>query len=526
MSGTLARRRRPLLPPGSTAWLFAHELRISWRGLVARRGGGMRGLIIVAIAVALFVAFAGVPLGMMLRHFQVPVVRLSVIVADLVLVVGGSLMLSQTLASAAEALYQRGDLDLLFSSPLSPRKTLTVRFLVLALNAFLAFAILISPLLLPVALIGHPPWLAAYVVLASLALTASALGLALAMGLFALIGPRRTRMVAQVSSALIGAGVFLASQAGNLMNGGGGGGRAGLWLQAKRLAADPHFAPPPGADWPLRAMLGEPVPLLVLLAGSLALFFGVSTWLGGRFAADAAAASGADSAVAHRPAGRAKFSSSAFAATLKKELRLLWRDAGLISQVLLRVLYLMPLGLLLIRNAGTADSMVLPGGAGGLAFLAGQVAGSLAWITISAEDAPDLLACAPTPLGTFQTAKLAAAFLPLAALLAPLLAVLVVLSPLTGLAATAGCCAAAVSSGLINIWYQKPSKRGEFRRRRGSSWFALLAEAGVAGLIAVATGIAAAGSPWALVPALIAAGLLFGLRRTDAQIARAIRATD
>ena len=82
---------------------------------------------------------------------------------------------------------------------------------------------------------------------------------------------------------------------------------------------------------------------------------------------------------------------------------------------------------------------------------------------------------------------------------------------------------AALSSGLINIWYQKPSKRSEFRRRRGSSWFATLAEAMTTGLIAVATGAAAAGSVLALIPAVLAGGLLIGLRRSDAQIARAIR---
>ena len=35
-----------------------------------------------------------------------------------------TLMLSGTLAGAADTLYERGDLDLLFSSPLAPRKVL------------------------------------------------------------------------------------------------------------------------------------------------------------------------------------------------------------------------------------------------------------------------------------------------------------------------------------------------------------------------------------------------------------------
>lgn len=523
MSKDPTRLRRPVLPQGSTAWLFAHEMRVSWRNLLARRGGGMRSTVI-AVGMLLAVAgFAGVPLGLTARHVEIPMTRLATIFVDLGVVMVGSLMLSQTLASAAESLYQRGDLDLLFSSPVDPRRTLTVRFLAMALNVFLAFAILVSPLFLPVALIGHPRWLGAYGVLAALALTSSALGLVLAMALFRAIGPRRTRAVAQALAAVIGAGFFLATQLRNIL----GGHRSGsVWNEAMSLARDPRFVLPPGADWPLRAIVGETGPLVAMLGGAIVLFFGVSASLGRRFARDAAVASGADTANVrhrHRPM---RFSSGAYAATLRKELRLLWRDTALISQVLLRVLYLMPLGFLLIQNAGMRQSLLLPGGAAGLTFLSGQVAGSLAWITISAEEAPGLLVSAPTPGWTFLAAKLTAAFTPLAALLIPLLAALTVLSPVTGLAATVGCAAAAVAAGLINVWYQKPGKRAEFRRRRGSSWFATLAEAIITALIAAAAGFAASGSIWGLVPLIVAGALLVGLRRSDEQITQAIQAAD
>jgi ABC-2 type transport system permease protein len=523
MTKAVARRRRPILPQGSTAWLFAHEMRVSWRNLLARRGGGTRGTVIAVGMLLAVTAFAGVPLGLTARHVDIPMTRLAMIIVDLGMVMIGSLMLSQTLASAAESLYQRGDLDLLFSSPMDPRRTLTVRFLALALNVFLAFSILISPLFLPVALIGHPNWLAAYGVLAALALTSSALGLLLAMALFRVIGPRRTRAVAQAIAAVVGAAFFLGSQLRNIL---GGHRSGGLWNEAMSLARDPSFVLPTGADWPLRAIVGETLPLLAMLGGSAMLFFGVSAWLGRRFALDASIASGADAADVRHRARPMRFSTGAYSATLRKELRLLWRDAALISQVLLRVLYLMPLGFLLIHNAGMKQSLLLPGGAAGLAFLSGQVAGSLAWITISAEEAPALLVSAPTPGWTFLAAKLTAAFTPLAALLVPLLIALTVLSPLTGLAAALGCAGAAVASGLINVWYQKPGKRAEFRRRRGSSWFATLAEAIITGLIAAATGFAATGSIWGLVPAIVAGALLVGLRRTNAQITQTIQAAD
>ena len=509
----------PRLAAGSTLWLLAHELRLTWRGALARGGGGRRRGRVLIITIGVVSTF-GVVLGLMLRRVQIPVTPFSVFMSDAVLAAVFTLMLSQTLAAAAETLYQRGDLDLMFSSPLPPRRTLTVRFLALATNVFLTFSALISAFLIPIALIGHPAWLSVYLVLAALALFASGLGLALAIGLFTLIGPRRTRAAAQVIGALIGAAFFITSQTQTLL---GDHKSSGLWTEAMRIAGRTGFTLPPAAAWPLRAMLGDPLPLAVLSLVGLGVFLGVIQWLSARFAKDAAMASGADTAQGPTRARRARFAAGAFTAILAKELRLLRRDAALLSQVLLRVLYLLPLGAALIRHAGAHQDYALPGGAAGLVLFAGQVAGSLAWITVSAEDAPDLLACAPTPTATYRQAKLAAAFLPVAVLLIPILGVLTVLAPGVGLAAAAGCTAVALATGLINIWYQKPSKRAEFRRRRGSSWFATLVEILVALAIAAATGLAAAGLWWAALPALVAGGMMFALRRSDEQIAKALR---
>lgn len=509
-----------IAPPGSTLWLLAHEMRLGWRTLLARRGENRRGGWIALASVGLVTLVGGVPIGLMLRRVEVGISPTGILLADLVLAVMFSLMLSQTLAAAADVLYDRGDLDLLFSSPINPRKVLAVRFASIALNLFLVFSAFLGPFLIPIALIGHPAWLSAFLVLAAVAIAATACGLVVAMGMFAAIGPRRTRTIAQVSSALIGAGFFLVTQAYNLMSDGGG----SIWSALARTGSDPRFAPPPAAAFPLRAMLGDPAALAILLAVAVAMFAAVNVWLGGRFAADSAAAAGAEASAVKARTRPVAFTGGAFAATVRKELRLMSRDAALMSQVMLRVLYLLPLGFLLVRDAGSHSLFALPGGAAALAFVAGQVAASLAWITVSAEDAPDLIACAPTPIATARRAKLTAAFIPVAALLTPILAILIVLEPGVGLAATVGCMAATLANGLINIWYQRPAKRSEFRRRRGSSWFSTLAEVGVGVSIAGATGLAAAGQAWAVIPAVAAILLLLAMRRTDAQIAQALRA--
>ena len=50
-----------------------------------------------------------------------------------------------------------------------------------------------------------------------------------------------------------------------------------------------------------------------------------------------------------------------------------------------------------------------------ITFLAGQVAATLTWLTLSAEEAPELIACAPASAGAVRNAKLAAGLAPLVA---------------------------------------------------------------------------------------------------------------
>jgi ABC-2 type transport system permease protein len=506
-------------PPGSTIWLLSHELRLAWRGFF---GGKQRGRRVVALAIigGLFLVLA-FPLAWAIRGLDPPVNTLTILVADVAALMIFSLMLSQTLAGAADVLYARGDLDLLFSSPLDPRKTLTVRFAALAATAFSAFALLALPFLVPLAIFGHWRWLALLPTLAALALIASAVGLALAVGLFALIGPKRTRAVAQLLAAVIGAAFFLVSQSRTLF----GARSTTLFMQVMSAASDPRLKLPPLAGWPLRAALGQPLPLISLLAAGAALFLAVTAWLSRRFAADAAAAQGSDAG--QRSAGRAglgAFAGGAFAATFMKEVRILRRDIAILAQVLLRTLYLLPAMFLLLRNAGEHMSLALPGGAAVIAFLAGQVASTLTWLTLSAEEAPELIACAPARPAAVRNAKLAAGLAPLAVILVAPLTALIWLAPGAGLAATLGAAAAGLAAGLINAWYPTPGKRSEFRRRRTGSLLTGLALMFVSVLIAAATALTAAGSLFALIPAALMVLVLVVIRRSPAQIADAMAA--
>ena len=507
--------------PASTPWLLAHEMRLAWRGVSAGRKSSGVGSIIAFAILGAFALAGGVFLAIATKGHEVPITPFAVIIVDMVLAVILTLMLSTTLAAAANALYERGDLDLLFSSPLSPRKVLFVRALGLAVGAGFWFVLPATLLLTPAILMGHPHWAGVFGVLVAAALAASGFGLLLAMALFALIGPRRTRTVAQVMAALIGAAFFLASQYRNLM---GEKASESLFTRIALDVKDGRIQPPPFADLPLRAAVGQPIPLLILMAIGLGLFLFAARVLGRRFADAAAATQGAETRKAAKGPVR-DFAAGAFRATLRKELRLISRDASLLSQVLLRVLYIVPLALVMARSAAHMPVWALAGPAAAVTFLAGQVAGSLVWITVSAEDTPDLLAISPTPIGVLNRAKLAAALIPVAGLLVAPIAVLAWYAPLAGLWTALGSGLTAWTAGLIGVWRQKPGKRADFKRRRGGSFLSALAELFIATLIGGATALAVAGLlVWAVIPLIIAGALMMALRRSDEQIAAALRA--
>jgi ABC-2 type transport system permease protein len=514
-----------ILAPGSTPWLMRHELRLSWRRLMARGAGRprpFRAILLVLLLPLLLLVGAGLPLSFAVRDVQIPVVPIASAIAVLASVAIFTLMLSQTLSAAVDALYERADLDLLFSSPMRPRRVLTVRFLAVAVQVYAFYLLLTAPILLPTIVLYHPAWIGLEVVLFAIALAATGSGLLIAWALFRLVGPRRTRTFGQVLAAMTGAGAFLLGQSYNLL---GRHQSASLWADLVRRASEPAFRPPPGLDWPLRAMLGQPLPLALVSATGVGLFLLANQVLGPRFAADAAAAAGVGTAGARRrgPGARARFATGAFSATLAKELRLIVRDPALISQVLLRVLYIVPLGFVLLRNAGEARAYALPGGAAVLSLMAGQVVGSLAWITVSAEDAPDLLSCSPTPMSILRRAKLAAAILPVAVLLLVVLIPLTVMAPWVGVAASLGCLASMATVAALNIWWQRPGRRSEFRRVRQGSILVTLAELLLGLLIAAATALFAGGLLLlALIPAALVAVVVALLRRSDAQIAEAL----
>ena len=178
----------------------------------------------------------------------------------------------------------------------------------------------------------------------------------------------------------------------------------------------------------------------------------------------------------------------------------------------MQLLYLLPPALMLWQAFGRGvDDLVLLVPV--LVMAAGQLAGGLAWLAISGEDAPDLVTTAPIPAHWIVRAKVEAVAGGVAVVFAPFVIAMAIASPRDGVAAALGIAAAMFSSTLIQLWFRIQARRKHFRRRQTSSRLATFAEAFSSIAWAATAGLAAAGHwPAAIVTALTACGILVGAR--------------
>jgi len=155
---------------------------------------------------------------------------------------------------------------------------------------------------------------------------------------------------------------------------------------------------------------------------------------------------------------------------------LLRRDPWLVSQSLMQLLYLVPPALLLWRSFSdnsVATVLITPV----VVMAAGQLAGGLGWLTISGEDAPDLVATAPLPSSRVTRAKVEVVLIAIGVLFAQLVIALVFASPLQAIVTAIGVTIAAVSATAIQLWFRVQARRSHFRRRQTSSRLATFVEA-------------------------------------------------
>lgn len=462
--------------PGSSLWLLKHELTIfvHGTGLLRKQKSAARtaaaASVLTWIAITLFLHW--VAFGMLNGAIGARAVSAKTpMVISLMMAICFSLMLSTALKVSVEALFERGDLNLLLSSPLDTRKIFVMRLLGVAVGVAGIYLFFLTPFAHAGAFSGKPKWVSIYPTVIGMALFAASLGMVMTLSLVRSIGIRRTRFVAQFLSALSGAGIFLFVQSFS------GASEEDRTILAKSLAPlfDAHalLGPDSMAWFPGRAMMGSPGPLSIVVAVGI-----LSFWLTSRFSyrqfirgfQDSEKVSNAK--VRPRGLGKLRFRAGATEVVVLKEWRLIARDPQLISQVLLQMLYMLPAFALIFSTSNPSYAGV----SAGLIYLSASLASSLAWIIISAEEAPDLLQGAPCGLRQIRDAKFVAVVVPPLALVSVPIVWLTMKDVVVGLLLAALIYCATRAAVLIALRRGTGGTRSEFRTRIRGNFLTVVLE--------------------------------------------------
>jgi ABC-2 type transport system permease protein len=465
-----------MTPTATLTWLAGHEIRLAWREWLAmmtagrrRRGRNM------AIGLIAFVALMHLPAYAMVGRFAgiQALDKTALIAITTSIFLAWALMLSQAIESVTRVFYARADLDLIVSSPVALPTVFTVRLAAIGLTVTVMALLLATPFIDVLMIGGGWRWLAVDGVVIAVGLSATAVAIAVTVALFRAFGPGRTRLVAQIFAAITGAGFVIGLQISAILS-------FGTLSRFTLLTSDAVASSAPDAGsvtWlPARALVGDGSALGLMLGGSLLLLGATIAIFAPRFA-DYVSRAAPKIAANNGSGGVRPFRGASRRKTLRmKEFRLLRRDPWLVSQTLMQLLYLVPPALMLWRSfadSSTAIVLVVPI----IVMAAGQLAGGLAWLAISGEDASDLVATAPLPQSIVIRAKIEVVLIVIGGVFAPLIIPLAFASPLLAGISAIGGMLAAISATAIQLWFRVQARRSQFRRRQTSSRLATFAEA-------------------------------------------------
>lgn len=430
------------MKPGTLPWLLRYELLLMWRSL----GKLTRAIVIVVVALGgLYLVGTGA-LGL---HFFFRV-RESLTVAEtpdgppmtaifLWLALAAQLLmwtlsLFQAMKQSIESLFERGDIDLLLSSPMRGEVIFSSRLIAIAATIFASWLPLAIPAIGIGITVGFPQILGTLPTLACMASLSASVGILLVLALVRAIGLKRARVAGQIIASLIGVSFFLGYQ-------------AIYWSNIKWFVGeiDPEVAETTATEttesvmqlmtlftdggplnaqnpllFPARALVFD-LPSLLLLIGLSAIAFWLTVKIAYRsFLRSTQQSTHRDTRKRARRTAPARFQPGLVRTLLLKEWRSIWRNPFLVSRTLLQVLYLIPATVLILSgtlNVGPNLSSQI-----GLisVYFGSSLVAALTGICVNGEEAADLLASAPVSGDRLRVIKLVAAITPVWLLIAPM----------------------------------------------------------------------------------------------------------
>lgn len=500
---------------GSFPWLLLHEARLVGRSLP---GGDAQSffsrnqtILFWGAALSLMLHAIAIPFAKTLRAVPFEPSSAQLMEISFYILIGFTILIARSLDGVTQLLYSRADLDLLLSSPLSQNRIFSARLVAVALQTVTPALFFTAPFAHVAAFRGDARWLAIYPLVLALAALATACAAGLANLLFATIGAKRTRIVAQVVATLLATGIGVGAQLNKLLPMET---QEAMVDMLERWSQSSAFAAGSPLVWPARGLLGNGLPMLELLAFAALALALTGNFLAQKLAANAVVAMGADmgrrdrGAAGPKRVSRTRFIARPHLMLRRKELMIALRSPWLVAELLTPLIYLLPPVLVLAKAAG-GDAPPLWLMASAIAMLAGQIAAGVSRLMISGEDAPELVATAPVSLADRDRAKVTAVFVVAGALMAAPLALVFMHSLSAGLWGLAGSLASVLSVCCIHLWFRTEGKRHSFYGRTKVPLTVSIADPLIGFLIASTAGFAIKPSYWALVTGAAAMVLMY-----------------
>jgi ABC-2 type transport system permease protein len=502
-----------LFVPGSILWLARHQIRLSWR--LGRLGKKMPSWLNPVFTI-LFVAFLSFTLGYgIAKAFEAAAgdyKQISSLAGAIILtlMISG---ISMNMMGSFMTITEKGDLDLLLSSPIPPHRFVAARLISSAWRGFCIYAGFATIFFGASIVMISPMFASIYVVVAGFAILDAALTYMIARQAllwFGLRNGRRAIITLGAVGVLVGLfGYQMVSSSGSLGQ-----------LVAREddpnaslvLLHDWVVALTSNLSWLGGTILGDWLGALVFPVAGAVVSAAVLHFAGKRYDQDVAFLNGQNDHAPHkaRKAHARQFRRPALVMVFHKEWLSLTRDPLFVSQLIVPLFTMVPfLGFVwnAMANPEQQSEMAPVMGAVFAAitvFNVTMLTSSLAWLTASVEEARDLLQASPLDPKIILQGKVLAASGPaiielflVAALVAWAWPVAALTILVMGTATCAGAC-------VIEFSRPRPTKRPKMTQRPDRSLVAVLFGLGLGILWACAAGLAAAKIVWWLLPAALA----------------------
>jgi ABC-2 type transport system permease protein len=449
---------KSMFSAGSIPWLFMHEVRVTWRSMELSPATCWGG-------VALMLVYFGI--GVYLALSIEGTIETSPYFAVMIFIAAATAFtfnISGSMRSAQHTLYEQGDLELLFTSPISPARVIMAKLAGISISMVFWNALFLFPLIIPIAAINNPQLFGILAVVMAVSVLATSFGLGLTLLIVYFVGPRAARRYIQIIAAFIGAAIFVVSQLAPHLGSDDQGRFQSLYLWClSRGVGIGGISGLPG-----RAAFGDPLALIIMIGAAVSLFWFTAWSLQTQFLRVYQSAANKHVAKSARSVDiRKSFGNHPGFMIIRKEFLLLRREPSLIYNILLQLIFMMPL----LVGFGQATNLLLlmPGAAFMSVFAAAKLVGDITGLAISSEDAPDLLKVSPLPAPWITRWKLYGVMLisvPLT-LVIPLL--MFAKSPAAAVLTLVLTVLAGGLAAAIELKYSKPRTRHKFRRRGSGS---------------------------------------------------------